>query len=194
MLPSYGALAASTPPCPHGQTAMRARSRPYRGAVSARHACASSACQAPPLPHAKPYWRTLSQGRCPPRARGASPLFEHQSADPGLHLGPKASALRNSRCRLKTPQSAWLSHFVGVATAQRAHKHLFAYVPSAGGRTLRTHVLFITQTRSAAASCEDVAAGPLFPVARGRLRRRLGGRPGRVDHRVSPMFMGGLRR
>lgn len=135
--------------------------------------------------------RTHIQRDDAPCARGGHRLFSNrQLADPG----PRAELPRNSRCRREPPQSAWLSHFVDPSTVNRMHKHLFAYVPSASLRTLRTHVLFITQNRSDAASREDVVAGPLFPVARGRLRRRLGGRPGRVDCRVFPVLVGGLRR
>ncbi len=165
-----------------------------------RPACVLAACQrcpigwrsvyAPPQ-HTRADWRTLSQKDDAPRARGGHRVFSSNQPD---RTRPKAEAPRNSRCRDEALQSAWLSHFVGLAATHWAHKHLFACVPSEGLPILRTHVLFITQTRSAVASREDVAAGPLFPVARGRLRRRLGGRPGRVDHRVFPLLVGGLGR
>jgi hypothetical protein len=143
------------------------------------------------LPSCGAYRRTTSKETMPPARAGASSLFElptwpHLDAAPRplvrhahmVTVGSKTEVPRNSCCRRETPQSAWLSHFARPITLHRAHKHLFACVPSADLRTLRTHVLFITQPRSAAASRQDAAACPLFPVARGRLRRRLGGRPG----------------
>lgn len=60
--------------------------------------------------------------RCPPRAHGASPLFElptwpypeaYLAGERGPahgHTRPSAGVPRNSRCRREAPQSAWLSH------------------------------------------------------------------------------------
>ncbi len=127
----------------------------------------------------------------PPRARGAS-LFRATRRPCSSPICARSRAILVADARGR--ESAWLSRLASLAAARRTHKHLFAYVPSAGVRTLRTHVLFITQARSAAASREDAAVGPLVPVARGRLRRRLGGRPGRVGRRAISVLVGGIRR
>jgi hypothetical protein len=58
--------------------------------------------------------------------------------------------------------------------------HMFVRIPSAGPRTVRTHVLTDNSTFAHTQSAQCALPGPLVSAARGRLRRRLGGRPGRA--------------
>jgi hypothetical protein len=61
--------------------------------------------------------------------------------------------------------------------------HMFASGPSDRLRSLRTHVPRNAQIQACAARARCCTRGPLVPVARGRLRGRLGGRPGRAQPR-----------
>src|SRR5207249_519424 len=56
----------------------------------------------------------------------------------------------------------------------------FAPLPSAGAPSLRTDVPINEELEARAAHARRPAPDPLVPLARGRLRRRLGGRPGRA--------------
>ncbi len=99
-----------------------------------------------------------------------------------LHDPPDASPTsaprrRNFRCSLTTrifgSRMRDLRDRVEIRTYVRLH-------PSATGPILRTHVPPTHSIPAHAPSAHCALSGPLVPVARGRLRRRLGGRPGRA--------------
>ena len=69
----------------------------------------------------------------------------------------------------------------GVFRARAPPVRVFVPVPSAAARTLRTHVLIAADITPCPADARCARSGPLVPHARGRLRRRLGGRQGRAN-------------
>ena len=111
-----------------------------------------------------------------------------------LTQAPSAAEPRvdcNSRCRRPLAIRLCRADF-GADAATRTRVR----VASVRRRTyLRTHVLFSPTTPAlGAARARRAAPGPLVPAARGRLRRRLGGRPGRARPAPAPPQRGAAQR
>ncbi len=98
--------------------------------------------------------------------RGGAPVTTVTFAAPATSLAPRVPPI--ALCRAKIP------------LANRG-AHMFGCVPSVGAPTVRTRVLITADITTCSASARGDGPGPLVPLARGRLRRRLGGRPGRAN-------------
>ena len=140
-------------------------------------------------------------GRGPARGRVGLALGKrnsHLSSTSSRSLRPlplpelraAACARRRSagaRCKLPLHQLCAANRLSQSHTRrlQRRCVHMFVASPSDGSPSLRTHVPPIAQIQACAARARCAPPHPLVPAARGRLRRRLGGRPGRALQRPS---------
>ncbi len=82
----------------------------------------------------------------------------------------------NFDCRLNAPIPLWRAKLAAMSPV-RTHVRMD---PSDELRSLRTHVPVIANIHVCPARTRCPASDPLVPFARGRLRRRLGGRPERA--------------
>jgi hypothetical protein len=85
-----------------------------------------------------------------------------------------------SRATLVAVVRARIPHSRANLDRCAGYVHLFVPFPSERKTILRTHVLFCEIITAWAARARCPSPHPLVPAARGRLRGRLGGRPGRV--------------
>ena len=117
------------------------------------------------LPRARPASRAAPQ-----RRESHEPSEPHERRRPGRNLLQVALQVRTQSLALAAPFSA--------RAATRTHVR--RRDPSAGRHTVRTHVPPRPQITVRTARARRAPAHPLVPAARGRLPRRLGGRPGRA--------------
>ena len=88
------------------------------------------------------------------------------------------SAARRATPIAPTCPPNWLCK--AIERSHRLYVHVFGRLPSDAGHIVRTRVLFQANINGCTARARCASPRPLVPAARGRLRRRLGGRPGRA--------------